>query len=150
MSGMRIGALANAAGCSVETVRFYEREGLLRPAPRTDGNYRVYGDAELSRLRFIRRCRSLDMTHEEIRDLLAALDSPRSQCGDVNNLLDAHIGHVEQRLDELGALRRDLVELRHRCSGIQPTEDCGILQALSEGAVGTADDGKGHVHRTHG
>jgi len=150
MSGMCIGPFATAAGCSVETVRFYEREGLLQAAPRSEGNYRIYGDEQLSRLRFIRRCRSLDMTHAEIRHLLVALDSPRSECGDVNRLLDDHIVHVERRLEELAALRRDLVDLRHQCAAIQPARDCGILQTLNDGVVKSIEPGAGHVRGVHG
>jgi len=147
---MRIGALATAAGCSVETVRYYEREGLLPTATRTDGNYRLYGDDALKRLRFIRRCRSLDMAHDEIRTLLHALDAPREPCTEVNLLLDAHIGHVQQRIAELTALHQDLVGLRGQCAAVRDAQDCGIVQALATAAVTAQADTSSHVHRTHG
>lgn len=147
---MRIGALASAAGCSVETVRYYEREGLLRIATRSDGNYRLYGDDALKRLRFIRRCRSLDMAHDEIRTLLRSLDAPQEPCTEVNLLLDAHIGHVEQRIAELNALHCDLVGLRSQCAAVRDAQDCGIVQALVTTVAAPQVDPSSHVHRTHG
>ena len=147
---MRIGALATAAGCSVETVRYYEREGLLPTATRTDGNYRLYGDDALKRLRFIRRCRSLDMAHDEIRTLLHALDAPQQPCTEVNELLDAHIGHVERRIAEPTALHDDLHELRGRCAVVRDAQDCGIARALVSAGASPQSDQTSHVHRTHG
>ena len=146
---MRIGALASAAGCSVETVRYYEREGLLRTATRSDGNYRLYGDDALKRLRFIRRCRSLDMAHDKIRTLLNALDAPQKPCTEVNLLLDAHIGHVEQRIAELTALHNDLVGLRGQCAAVRDAQYCGIVQALATAGATPKVDHSSHVHRTH-
>lgn len=88
---MRIGELAQASLCSVETVRYYEREGLLPPPARSSGNYRLYGPGHVERLRFIRHCRSLDMSHDEMRALLAFRDSPHKGCDELNALLDEHI-----------------------------------------------------------
>ena len=110
--GMRIGELAQATSCPVETVRYYEREGLLPAPPRSSGNYRLYGTAHVERLRFIRHCRSLDMNHSEIRTLLKFRDAPEKQCDEVNALLDEHIGHVACRIAELKLLARDLADLR--------------------------------------
>lgn len=91
---MKIGDLARVTFCSVETVRYYERAELLPAPARSSGNYRLYGSAHVERLRFIRHCRSLDMTHDEIRTLLAFRDAPDKECNEVNALLDEHIGHV--------------------------------------------------------
>ena len=85
---MKIGELARLAQCSVETVRYYEKAGLLPPAARSDSNYRHYGDAHVARLRFIRNCRALDMTHEEVRALLGLVDQPENSCSGVNRVLD--------------------------------------------------------------
>jgi Cd(II)/Pb(II)-responsive transcriptional regulator len=128
----KIGELAAAAHCPVATVRFYEREGLL-PAPlRSEGNYRLYGDEDADRLSFIRNCRSLDMTLDEIRTLLALRDAPREDCGDVIALLDAHIGHVADRLAELEKLQQQLKKLRCLCAEVSATEKCGILNELEK------------------
>ncbi len=127
---MKIGELAAAANCGAETIRFYEKEGLL-PAPhRSENNYRRYDRSHLERLRFIRNCRTLDMTHNEIRSLLAFMDQPRRDCGPVNALLDEHISHVDVRLAELQRLRTQLLDLRKLCANPHAIEDCGILHGL--------------------
>ena len=111
---MKIGALAEATATSIETIRFYEREGLLPPPARAENNYRVYLPAHVERLAFIRQCRHLDMTLDEIRALIALRQAPAQDCTEVNALLDAHIGHVAQRIRELRALEQDLLALRAR------------------------------------
>lgn len=128
---MRIGQLASQALCSTETIRFYEKEGLLPAPARTQGNYRHYHREHLERLRFIRNCRSLDMTHDEIRALLHFMDQPLDSCEPVNSLLDEHISHVDTRLAELDRLRGQLLELRQRCASTQAVPDCGIIQGLA-------------------
>ena len=98
---MRIGELATATSTQVETIRFYEQEGLLAKPARSEGNFRIYGDQHLQRLTFIRHCRSLDMTLSEIRQLLRLKDLPDENCDAVNELLDAHIEGVSNHsIDE--------------------------------------------------
>ncbi|QDQ28804.1 Cd(II)/Pb(II)-responsive transcriptional regulator [Chitinimonas arctica] len=128
---MKIGELAQVARCTVETIRYYEKEGLLPEPERTAANYRSYGNPHVERLRFIRNCRVLDMTHEEIRALLTLRDGPAIACGQVNQLLDAHIGHVDARIDELLHLKQQLSTLRRQCQAEQALADCGILQGLA-------------------
>ncbi|MCF2133749.1 MULTISPECIES: Cd(II)/Pb(II)-responsive transcriptional regulator [Burkholderiaceae] len=141
---MKIGELAKRAGCTPETVRFYEKEGLLPVAARTGANYRAYGEAHLDRLRFVRNCRALDMTHDEIRVLLQAADAPARDCGAIDALVDEHLRHVSMRIDELQQLRAQLSALRERCHGARSVQDCGIMRGLA------AMDGPTHVSRqTH-
>jgi Cd(II)/Pb(II)-responsive transcriptional regulator len=129
--GMRIGELARRAGCQVETVRYYERAGLL-PAPlRSSSNYRLYDAAHVERLSFIRRCRSLGMALDEIRTLLRFRDTPDESCGGVGDLLDAHIQHVADRIGELQQLEKQLEALRRQCGESRPSRHCGILRDLS-------------------
>ena len=109
---MKIGELAAATDTAVETIRFYEREGLISEPARTDSNYRQYGPAHVQRLAFIRRCRSLDMSLDEVRVLLRFLDQPAADCGEVNAVLDEHIEHVARRVRELKVLEKQLRELR--------------------------------------
>ncbi|KPF70284.1 Cd(II)/Pb(II)-responsive transcriptional regulator [beta proteobacterium AAP99] len=149
---MKIGELARATGTQVETIRYYEREGLLPETARSEGNYRIYGDVHAERLSFIRHCRSLDMTLDEIRVLLRFKDAPTENCGEVNALLDEHIGHVALRIRELRQLEKQLKGLREMCQDAQDAGHCGILAELTQGArqgsaggVGAA----GHVHGTH-
>jgi len=146
---MKIGDLSRLTQTQVETIRYYEREGLLPEPGRTEGNYRIYGEAHAVRLAFIRHCRGLDMTLDEIRQLLRFKDDPASDCGDVNALLDAHIGHVSDRIRELRALEKQLKSLRERCGETQPAANCGILSELSRAPSKVAAKNARHVHGTH-
>ena len=105
---MKIGELAKATQTQAETIRFYEREGLLKEPARSGGNYRLYGHEHLERLAFIRHCRSLDMTLDEIRALLRFQDAPLENCHAVNDVLDEHIEHVAQRIRDLKELQKEL------------------------------------------
>ena len=147
---MKIGALAEATGTPVETIRFYEREGLLPPPARAENNYRMYLPAHAERLAFIRQCRNLDMTLDEIRTLIALRDDPAQDCGEINALLDEHIGHVAQRIRELRALEKDLKALRARCLSPHAVAECGILSGLDHAAAaGPAPARRPHVHGAH-
>lgn len=148
---MKIGDLAKQAGCPVETIRYYERAGLLPAPARSEGNYRVYGPEHLERLVFIRNCRTLDMTLEEIQRLLALRDLPRESCAGINSLVDEHIAHVEARIASLLALREQLGELRERCSAPQQAQACAILRQLnsSGGVQSLPGDGHSHVGKSH-
>ena len=148
---MKIGELALASATPVETIRFYEREGLLPAAARTQGNYRIYEKHHVERLVFVRHCRSLDMALDEIRQLLQFKDSPGDSCADVNGLLDEHIGHVAQRIGELRTLERQLKALRERCSQETAAQACGILKQLAlEPAVSPSPaSSRRHVRGTH-
>ena len=149
---MKIGEMARATQTQVETIRFYEREGLLPETARTEGNYRIYSDSHAQRLSFIRHCRGLDMTLDEIRVLLRFKDAPTENCGEVNALLDAHIGHVAQRIRELQQLAKQLKSLRQLCQQTQDVTHCGILNELNEMArhPATVSSRAGHVHGAHG
>ncbi|KSW27500.1 MAG: Cd(II)/Pb(II)-responsive transcriptional regulator [Burkholderiales bacterium 66-5] len=129
---IRIGELAQRTRCEVVTIRYYEKEGLLPAPARSSGNFRLYGDAHIERLQFIRHCRSLDMTLSEVRALLGLRDNPTQDCGEVNALLDNHIQEVEVRMEALSQLKTHLFALREKCSGARPVETCGILQGLAE------------------
>lgn len=149
---MRIGELASATGTAVETIRYYEREGLLPRAPRSAGNYRLYDREHVERLGFIRRCRSLDMALDEIRVLLRFKDAPAADCADVNALLDAHIGHVAARIRGLRELQRQLEALRGRCEVARDAGHCGILDGLARdtrGAAGRVPEPASHVTGPH-
>jgi len=141
---MKIGELANAAKCTTETIRFYEKEGLLPKTERTVGNYRRYSLVHVERLRFIRNCRVLDMAHEEIRALLAMMDAPFEHCGAVNALLDEHIGHVTRRIEELLQLKQQLANLQQQCQTEQALDTCGILRGLA--SMETEASRKRHTH----
>lgn len=132
---MKIGDMARAAQTPVETIRYYEREGLLARAPRSDGNYRIYEAAHVEQLKFIRHCRALDMTLAEIRELLRLQQASGGDCGEVDALLDAHIEHVTVRIRELRQLQRGLKALREQCHTPHDVAHCGILNGLAKGAT---------------
>jgi Cd(II)/Pb(II)-responsive transcriptional regulator len=137
-ASLRIGDLAERLKVPAETIRYYEKEGLL-PAPRrTAGNYRVYGAAHIDRLAFIRNCRALDMTLQEVRELLRLRDAPDEECVGVNALVDDHIQHVQDKIAELRKLESMLTALRHRCGSNRSAGECGILETLTTVAVPTA------------
>ncbi|MES2509978.1 MAG: Cd(II)/Pb(II)-responsive transcriptional regulator [Pseudomonadota bacterium] len=152
---MKIGDLAKSAHTQTETIRYYEREGLLPQANRSAANYRVYDETHVKRLAFIRHCRSLDMTLGEIQALLHFKDSPKEDCGEVNALLDEHIDHVEIRIRELRTLQKELKGLRLQCVSKTTADGCGILSGLEEAAVkqnhkpATQKTHPMHVHGTH-
>ena len=146
---MKIGELARAAATQAETIRYYEKEGLLAEPARTGANYRSYDASHLARLRFIRHCRSLDMTLDEIRALLRFKDDPAGNCGAVNELLDAHIGHVAERIGELKRLQAELRELRAQCDAAGAS--CGILDTLDQkGKAVPRRPARAHVGGPHG
>ncbi|MEH6493804.1 Cd(II)/Pb(II)-responsive transcriptional regulator [Halopseudomonas sp.] len=147
---MRIGRLAELTGTAVETVRYYEKEGLLPEPSRSESNYRQYHARHLEQLFFIRNCRALDMTLNEIRELLALREQPQANCGDVTDLIDEHIDHVSSRLQSLTQLREQLIELRHRCRSASDGGHCGIIQQLEVSGAVQPSEQDSHVARSHG
>ena len=141
---MKIGELAQVAQCTVETIRYYEKEGLLAAPTRTSGNFRVYGPEQVERLRLIRNCRALDMSHDEIRTLLGMADQVEQGCGAVNDVVDKHIAHVDERIRELNHLKQQLTALRQRCQSERTVQSCGILQGLA--AMETEAKPERHTH----
>jgi len=128
---VKIGELAKMTGCSVQTIRYYEKEQLLASTQRSEGNFRLYDATAIERLMFIKHCRNLDLALSEIRQLLALTGSPDTQCDDVNRMIDTHIEQVEARIQELSQLRQQLKTLRNSCSNERTVEQCGILHNLS-------------------
>ena len=128
---MKIGQLAKLTGCSIQSIRFYEKEQLLSAPRRSDGNYRLYDQKNLEQLIFIKHCRNLDITLAEIKQLLHLKQSPETQCEEVNDLIDGHIIQIDLRMHELKKLKASLTKLRSKCCSAQIVKDCGILQDLS-------------------
>lgn len=152
---MKIGELSVASSTKIETIRFYEHEGLLPAPPRSQGNMRLYEAEHLDRLLFIRYCRGLDMSLDEIRVLLSSMDDPTADCGNVDALLGEHIQHVSKRIKELRMLERELKELRLRCNVRRTVDQCGILAGLTEASqdAPSANAGReahGHMRTIHG
>lgn len=127
---LTIGELGKATGTKVETVRYYERIGLLPRPPRTSGNYRAYGEAELGRLSFIRRARDLGFPLDQVRALLKLADDGNQDCCDVDRIAKDHLREVDRRLADLAALRRELKAVIDSCAGGFTIAECRIIEAL--------------------
>jgi MerR family transcriptional regulator, copper efflux regulator len=130
MSNFSIGQLAKLADVAVDTVRYYERDGLLVPSGRLASGYRRYGQAELKRLRFIRRAKALGFSLEEIRSLLALSDG--RSVAQVKRAAQAKLMDMEQRITELERIRSGLRHLIDACPGHGRAEFCPILNALTQ------------------
>lgn len=125
-----IGELGRATGVKVETVRYYERIGLLAPPRRTPGNYRAYGAGHLNRLSFIRRSRDLGFSLDQVRALLDLADQKDRPCGAVDAIAKAHLAEVERKIADLAALRSELESMIRQC-GRGAVRDCRIIETLS-------------------
>ena len=127
---MRIGTLAERAGVEVDTIRYYEKSGLLPVPPRQSNGYRVYSESHVERLAFIRHCRALDMPLSDIRRMLDFVAHPEAGCDDINRLIDRPLEGVRKRLDSMRALEKQLMTLRARCASNSTARECGILHEL--------------------
>lgn len=133
---MRIGELAKQSNCDVETIRFYERDGLLGAPAREANGYRNYTDAHLVQLNFIRHCRSLGIGLPEVRILRSFQASPELACDEIDQLIDRQIARIHQQVELLRLLERQLHSLRDTCHAHQTASKCGILRTLVQAAEG--------------
>jgi Cd(II)/Pb(II)-responsive transcriptional regulator len=131
---LRIGELAKRTGTDVETVRYYERSGLMSEPQRNAAGYREYREEHQDRLQFIRHCRSLQMSLADIRVLLDLKGNPAAGCESVNDLLEHHIARIREQMAALRTLESQLTSLRHQCGEPQSIGECAIMQNLSEAA----------------
>ena len=136
MSNLKIGALAERTGTTAPTIRYYEEIGLLRSADRQSGGQRVYGDADVKHLTFIRRCREFGFSIEQVRSLVALVQDPQSSCMHARDLAQEHLAAVRAKLSELKALERSIAGFVANCDSScagGPGPDCVILDDLSKG-----------------
>ena len=127
---MKIGELASATGTRAETVRYYEKIGLLSPPARTSGNYRSYGGGQLARLSFIRRARDLGFTLEAVRELLTLSDDKTRPCEAVDGIARTHLAEVDRKIADLTSLRGELDRVIGSCSH-GTVADCKIIETLA-------------------
>lgn len=126
---LTIGRLATATGTKVETIRWYEKVGLIDPPQRTEANYRVYAQRDLARLSFIRRARNLGFSLDQIRALIDIADQQDRDCGTVDAIASAHLEEIDRKISDLTALRRELGAVVASCRG-GSVANCRILEAL--------------------
>ena len=125
-----IGRLAERAGVSVSTIRYYERIGLIEPESRSTGNYRLYSQASVKKLRFIRAAQAVGFTLDDTRALLADETGEPPRCGSVQKRIEARLADVEQRLKDLRHVRGVLRAALDQCSAQSPSERCCIVEKL--------------------
>ncbi len=128
---MKIGELAQLAGCKDVTIRYYENQGLMGSPKRSSGNYRLYDGEDVERLHFIRHCRENGMNLNEIRELLSYKDGAGGDCDWVCELIDNHISNVDSQIRSLKKLKGYLKSLRVKCNGGNSADSCQILQSLT-------------------
>jgi MerR family mercuric resistance operon transcriptional regulator len=127
---MTIGQLARSAGVGIETVRFYERRGLLEEPPRKASGYRQYGDDVVARLRFIRRAKELGFSLKEIGELTNLRFEPASTCAEMKQKTQAKVADIDSKICDLKRMRKTLLKLATTCKGDGPIHACPILDAL--------------------
>jgi MerR family transcriptional regulator, copper efflux regulator len=132
MSTLSIGQVAHQAGVGVETIRFYEREGLLEEPPRRASGYRQYSEQVVTRLRFIKRAKLLGFSLKEISELLLLRVDSSTSCEEVKQRTEAKIAEVERKLVELQRMRQALLQVHSLCIGSGPTRACPMLDALAQ------------------
>lgn len=130
MKPLTTGQVAMRAGIGIETVRFYEREGLLEAPERRPSGYRQFDEGIVARLLFIRRAKELGFTLNEIKELLSLKLDPSTTCADVKKRTQAKIADIDAKLDSLRRMKQALVKLTKACGGRGTTSDCPILDAL--------------------
>ena len=128
---LTIGEVAKQAEVNIQTLRYYERRGLLPAPERTESNYRIYSQDSVRRVRFIKRAQELGFTLEEIQELLSLRASPRSSCEDVRERSKAKIKDIGEKILTLEAMRKALSKLVGACSGQGPVTECPILDSMN-------------------
>jgi DNA-binding transcriptional MerR regulator len=135
MRNLRIGALAEYAGTNAPTVRYYEEIGLLRPADRQAGGQRAYGEEDVKRLTFIRRCRDFGFSIEQVRSLVALIQDRERSCMEARDLAQEHLAAVRTKLNQLKALERSIADFVATCDAScagGPGPDCVVLEDLAK------------------
>jgi MerR family mercuric resistance operon transcriptional regulator len=135
MEGLTTAQLATKGGVNVETIRYYERHGLLPKPPRTPSGYRKFSEEAVTRLCFIKRSQELGFSLNEIKELLALRVKPGGGCLDVRRKAEAKVVDVDEKIRHLQEIRKALVELTNTCSGRGPVSTCTILKILNAGAT---------------
>jgi MerR family mercuric resistance operon transcriptional regulator len=132
---LTIGTLSDRAGCKVETIRYYERIGLMPRTDRSEGGHRLYDDEHVKRLGFIRRSRELGFTLDQVRTLLRLVDGRRYTCAEVKRITVAHLEEIHRKVADLGTIERVLRDMAAQCDG-GAVPKCAVIDALFERAPG--------------
>lgn len=134
-AAMKIGQVAEQGGVNLQTIRYYEREGLLPPPPRMASGYRLFNQGTVRRVRFIKRAQELGFTLAEIRDLLTLRVDEKRSSGEVRSIAGAKIADIDSKIQSLLAMKQALTRLTERCSGHGPASECPILESIDSDEV---------------
>jgi DNA-binding transcriptional MerR regulator len=129
---LSIGELSKATGVKVVTIRFYEKTGILAAPARSTGNYRIFRNEHIRRLHFIRRCRDLGFSLDQVRDFLRLSNENTASCAMVCRIAELHLKDVEEKLADLKRLASELRRITASCTGTRPMSECRIIEALSK------------------
>ena len=135
MDGFKTSEVARAGGVNLETIRYYERRGLLPKPPRTPAGYRAFNPEAVRRIRFIKQAQALGFSLKDVRELLSLRVDPRRSCGDVRARAEAKLADIEEKIRGLHAMKKTLARFIAACSGRGPVSKCPILEALDEEIV---------------
>ncbi len=138
-NALTIGRVADAAGCKAQTIRYYEQIGLLPAPPRSEGNQRLYDDAAIQRLSFIRHARQLGFPLQAIRDLISLSDRPEQTCEAADAIARQQLADVDRRIRRLQALRHELERMIEQCKGGR-IADCLVIETLGDHGLCDVDD----------
>lgn len=127
-----IGELAKKSKLSADTIRFYEKKQLFAAPQRANNNYRYYDDRALQQLIFIRHCRELGMSLKEIQEMNTLLQHPQDNCAVVDELVEAHLGHIQEKIQQLQKFSQQLEQLRQSCNSQACIQDCNIVRTLHQ------------------
>lgn len=133
MTGLKIGEVAERGGVNLETIRYYEREGILPKPPRLPSGYRMFPESAVSRVRFIKRAQELGFSLSEIKELLSLRIDHERDSGHVKELAQAKIADIEEKIRTLHRMKEVLTDLTDRCTGCGPTSECPILASIDSG-----------------
>ena len=136
---MLIGELAERAEVPIQTIRYYERRGLIEEPPRRSGGFREFSSGYVDRIRFIKRAQELGFTLSEVKDLLALRIDPETTCREIKSEAEEKLENVEEKIRDLERIRTSLTRLIDQCQGTGPTSDCPILDAMKEGSGAALD-----------
>lgn len=127
---MKIGEISKLFNIPRETIRFYEKEGLIIPPDRNSNNYRSYSENHIERLRFIKNCRSLNMSHREIKKLLSLVDNDSDECQLVEKVINSHLFNIRGNIEKLRKLEKELMMLQDHSNEMDSSHKCGIIKSL--------------------
>ena len=142
LHSLTIGRLAKISAVSIDSIRFYERRGLLAEPTRTEANYRIYPPVAADRLRFIKKAQNLGFSLEEIKELMSLRSDPAASKREVKEKTEGKIHSIREKIQDLSRMLQVLEQLDEACDGHGPASDCPILAALA------TDDGQGCHHES--